>query len=206
MEQRFEAKLSLIQVDINNRFACLQNTPTPKTNQRQVNAKCKEGNRVKILSDEVDALNVRMRNFEKSYDADMRKVDMRKDEPKSKLNKKDTGSSTPKPDGNLPWGLPPGHRLSNSILSPEENSILRPSYIFTPVQASQNDDRHEKSCEPCEPGLNDERESRTKHPEEYLQEDDDGLEDISEDDILEEITEPHAQSFLGLGRGTKLKF
>ena len=60
-------------------------------------------------------------------------------------------------------------------------------------------------CEPCEPGLNDERESRTKYPEEYLQEDD-GLEDISKDDISEEITEPHAKSFLGVGQVTRLQF
>ena len=55
--------------------------------------------------------------------------------------------------------------------------------------------------------MNDKRESRTeKHPDEYLQEDDDGLEDISKEDLSEEIIEPSTQSFLGVGLGTRLKF
>ena len=62
MEQNFESQLSLFKVEINNKMSCLQNSFSTKDNQRNQPTKCKETNRIKILSGEVDALAVRIRN------------------------------------------------------------------------------------------------------------------------------------------------
>jgi hypothetical protein len=127
-----------------------------------------------------------MRIVENKFDDD----DETKPKSRSRTKKNESHLSTPKnPYGNLPLGLPPG--LSKSILSPAENSILIPRTIFTPAQK-------EKTV------------NIRKQLDEHLLEED-GLEDISNDDLSEEacdveVEHAHTQSFLSMGQGNRLKF
>ena len=133
------------------------------------------------MADEIDALNVRMRNVENKIDDYETKS---KSRPRSKRN--ETSTSTPRNlSGNLPHYIPPG--LSKSVPSPAENSIL----VFKPVQK-------------------DKTENIRRQLNEHLLEEDD-LEDISKDDQSEEtciveVEDSHAQSFLGMGQGNRLQF
>ena len=117
--------------------------------------KCKETNRIKILSGEVDALAVRIRNVEIKIDENSKQI----------MKKTEANVSTPKDHiGYLPYDLPTD--FSKSVMSPS-NSILRPRNIFTPAQANLEDDE------------------RRDHMEEELLKDD-GLENISENEIPDE--------------------
>ena len=115
----------------------------------------------------------------------IRNVEIKTDENSKQIMKKtEANVSTPKDHiGYLPYDLPTD--FSKSVMSPS-NSILRPRNIFTPAQANLEDDE------------------RRDHMEEELLKDD-GLENISENEIPDEpcnldIEEPTAQSFLGLGQ------
>ena len=82
--------------------------------------------------------------------------------------------------------FPPQRTILDTFPMSPSNSILRPRNIFTPAQANLEDDE------------------RRDHMEEELLKDD-GLENISENEIPDEpcnldIEEPTAQSFLGLGQ------
>ena len=94
MEQNFESQLSLFKVEINNKMACLQNNFSTKDNQRNQPTKCKETNRIKILSGEVDALAVRIRNVEIKTDENSKQI----------MKKTEANVSTPKDHiGYLPY-------------------------------------------------------------------------------------------------------
>ena len=181
IEQNFEAKLELIKVDINNRFSCLKTNLSPQKNQKPNFSKCKETYKVKTLSDKFDDLNKRMRICENAVDNEIRA--------KSQPLKQKIASTPSLNTENLPWGLPPD--FSKSVLSPE-NSCLKPRRIFSPEKKQTETE--------SSPSLNERKDL----------EDDDGLEDISKDDISEELCildpEDEPQSFLGAGQKNLLKF
>ena len=56
LEQSFEFQLSLIKIDMNNRFTSLQNNSTQNLNKTNF-PKCRDSNKIKILSDKFDDLN-----------------------------------------------------------------------------------------------------------------------------------------------------
>ena len=135
MEQNFDAQLSLFKVEMNNKLSCFQNSYTPKETQRNTTSKYKETNKIRIMSSEIDALNVRMRNVEIANDEKATE----KAEPKINKDKKvsivcddvesEAHASTPRGlSGNLPWGLPSD--FSKSTQKPKRKHPKPQKYIY----------------------------------------------------------------------------
>ena len=186
MEQNFEAKLELIKVDLNNRFSCLKNNVSPQKTQKYIPPKCKDTYKVKSLTDKYDDLNKRLRICENKVENEIKSET-------PQMKKKVASTDTQKvstPYANLPWGLPSAFSHRHSVLSPE-NSVLKPRRIF-PDSENMQKEEEEILIEESMPGEN---------------ADDDALEDISNDDLLEEICiTGETQSFLGLGPKNPSKF